>query len=86
MKTCIINCNSQYDQSPPANIYALPRFRVSLVRENRAAAPSMPISTSVTAAALLVYAPPKTETVRRRAFWQLTAAVERGLPNLSAFS
>lgn len=53
MKTCTINSNSQPNQSPSANIYSLPRFRVSLVRENRAAAPSLPISTSVTAAALL---------------------------------
>ena len=53
MKTCTLNGNSQPNQSLPANIYALPRFRVSLVRENRAAAPSLPISTSVTAAALL---------------------------------
>ena len=53
MKTCTINGNSQYDQSSSQNIYALPRFRVTLVRENRAAAPSLPISTSVTAAALL---------------------------------
>jgi DNA repair protein RadC len=53
MNTCTINGNSQYDQSSSQNIYVLPRFRVSLVRENRAAAPSLPITTSVTAAALL---------------------------------
>jgi DNA repair protein RadC len=53
MKTCTVNGNSQHNQSPRENIYALPRFRVSLVRENCAAAPSLPIATSVTAAALL---------------------------------
>lgn len=53
MKTCTSNDNNQHDQSTSQNIYSLPRFRVSLVRENRAAAPSLPISTSVTAAALL---------------------------------
>ncbi len=53
MKTCTINGNSQYDQSSPANIYSMPRFRVSLVHENRAAAPSLPITTCVTTAALL---------------------------------
>ena len=53
MKTCTINGHNQPNQSLPGNIYSLPRFRVSLVRENRAAAPSMPITTSVTAAALL---------------------------------
>ena len=53
MKTCTINGHNQPNPSLPGNIYSLPRFRVSLVRENRAAAPSMPITTSVTAAALL---------------------------------
>lgn len=53
MKTCTVNGNTQHNPSSPAIIYSLPRFRVSLVRENRAAAPSLPISTSVTAAALL---------------------------------
>lgn len=53
MKTCTINGNNQSNQSPNANIYSMPRFRVSLVRENRAAAPSLPITTSLTAAALL---------------------------------
>ena len=53
MKTCTINGNNQHDQSLPANIYSLPRFRVSLARENRAVAPSLPIATSVTAAAFL---------------------------------
>ena len=53
MKTCTINGNSQYDQSSPANIYSMPRFRVSLVHENRAAAPSLPITNCVTTAALL---------------------------------
>ncbi len=53
MKTCTANGNSQPNQSPPANIYSLPRFRVSLARKNRAAPPSLPIMTSVTATALL---------------------------------
>jgi DNA repair protein RadC len=53
MKPCTSNGNSPYDPSSSQNIYALPRFRVSLVRENRAAAPSLPITTSVTAAVLL---------------------------------
>lgn len=53
MKTCTIDGHNQPNQSLLGNIYSLPRFRVSLVRENRAAAPSMPITTSVTAAALL---------------------------------
>jgi DNA repair protein RadC len=53
MKPCTINGNNQPNPSPGQNIYSLPRFRVSLVRESHAAAPSLPISTSVTAAALL---------------------------------
>ncbi len=53
MKTCTINGHNRPYQSLPGSIYSLPRFRVSLVRETRAAAPSMPITTSVTAAALL---------------------------------
>ena len=40
-------------QPKPRNPYALPRFRVTLVRENRAVPPSSPLTTSVTAAALL---------------------------------
>ena len=53
MKTCTNKGNNLLDQSPPAYIFSLPRFRVSLVRDNRAAAPSLPITTSETAAALL---------------------------------
>jgi DNA repair protein RadC len=37
----------------PSHPYALPRFRVTLVRDNRALPPSSPLTTSVTAAALL---------------------------------
>jgi DNA repair protein RadC len=37
----------------PSHPYALPRFRVTLVRENRALPPSSPLTTSATAAALL---------------------------------
>ena len=48
MKTC-------HDSKQPANArpYPLPRFRVTLVRENRAAFPEIPVQTSVNAAALL---------------------------------
>lgn len=53
MKIYTINGDGLPDQSGPAHIYSLPRFRLSLVRDNRAAAPSLPITTSVTAAALL---------------------------------
>ena len=37
----------------PSHPSALPRFRVTLVRENRAVPPSSPLTTSTTAAALL---------------------------------
>jgi DNA repair protein RadC len=37
----------------PSHPYALPRFRVTLVRENRALPPSSRVTTSATAAALL---------------------------------
>jgi DNA repair protein RadC len=40
-------------QPKPRNEYSLPRYRVTLVRENRAVPPSSPLTTSVTAAALL---------------------------------
>lgn len=47
MKTCPEIANSN------GRLYALPRFRVTLVRENRAAYPATPIRSSVDAAALL---------------------------------
>ena len=37
----------------PSHPYAVPRFRVTLVRENRAVPPSSPLTTSVAAAAIL---------------------------------
>ena len=37
----------------PSHPYALPRFRVTLVRDNRALPPCSPLTTSVTATALL---------------------------------
>jgi len=40
-------------QPKPSHPYAVPRFRVTLVRENRAVPPSSPLTTSATAAALL---------------------------------
>ena len=40
-------------QPKPRNEYAVPRFRVTLVRENRAVPPSSPLNTSVIAATLL---------------------------------
>jgi DNA repair protein RadC len=40
-------------QPKPRNEYAVPRYRVMLVRENRAAPPSSPLTTSVSAAAIL---------------------------------
>ena len=40
-------------QPKPGNPYAIPRYRVTLVRENRAMPPSAPILTSVGAADLL---------------------------------
>jgi len=40
-------------QPKPSHPYAVPRFRVTLVRDNRAVPPSSPLTTSVTAAALL---------------------------------
>jgi len=40
-------------QPKPGNPYALPRFRVTLVRDNRAVPPSSPLTTSATAAAIL---------------------------------
>ena len=36
----------------PTHPYALPRFRVTLVRDNRAVPPSSPLTTSVAAAAI----------------------------------
>lgn len=47
MKTCTENANGQ------GRLYALPRFRVTLVRENRASYPATPIRSSADAAALL---------------------------------
>ena len=46
----LLNC---IRQPKPGNPYALPRFRVTLVRDNRVVPPSSPLTTSVTAAALL---------------------------------
>ena len=40
-------------QPKPKNEYAVPRYRVTLVRENRAVPPSSPLTTSVAAAAIL---------------------------------
>ena len=40
-------------QPKPCNAYAVPRYRVMLVRENRAVPPFSPLTTSATAAALL---------------------------------
>ena len=40
-------------QPQPRNEYAVPRYRVTLVRENRAVPPSSPLNTSVIAATLL---------------------------------
>ena len=40
-------------QPKPSNPYAVPRFRVTLVREGRATAPTSPFLTSVAAAAVL---------------------------------
>ena len=40
-------------QPKPRHEYAVPRFRVTLVRENRAVSPSSPLTTSVIAATLL---------------------------------
>ena len=40
-------------QPKPRNEYAVPRYRVTLVRDNRAVPPSSPLTTSVTAAAVL---------------------------------
>jgi hypothetical protein len=37
----------------PRNEYAVPRYRVTLVRDNRAVPPSSPLTTSVAAAAVL---------------------------------
>ena len=37
----------------PSHPYAVPRFRVTLVRDNRVVPPSSPLTTSVTATALL---------------------------------
>ncbi len=37
----------------PRNEYGVPRYRVTLVRENRAVPPSSPLTTSATAAAIL---------------------------------
>ena len=46
----MLNINRQLKPSHP---YAVPRFRVTLVRDNRAVPPSSPLTTSTTAAALL---------------------------------
>ena len=40
-------------QPKPSNEYAVPRYRVTLVCENRAVPPSSPLTTSVAAAAVL---------------------------------
>jgi DNA repair protein RadC len=40
-------------QPKPRNEYAVPRFRVTLVRDNRAVPPSLPLTTSVGAAHVL---------------------------------
>jgi DNA repair protein RadC len=40
-------------QPKPRHEYAVPRYRVTLVREGRAVAPSSPLTTSVAAAAIL---------------------------------
>ena len=40
-------------QPQPRNEYAMPRYRVTLVRDNRAVPPSSPLNSSVTAAAIL---------------------------------
>ena len=40
-------------QPKPSNLYAVPRYRVTLVREGRATAPSLPLLTSVGAANML---------------------------------
>ena len=40
-------------QPKPSHEYAVPRYRVTLVRENRAVPPSSPLNTSVAAAAIL---------------------------------
>ena len=40
-------------QPKPRNEYAVPRYRVTLVRDNRAMPPSSPLTTSVAAAAIL---------------------------------
>jgi DNA repair protein RadC len=40
-------------QPKPGNPYAVPRYRVTLVRDNRAVPPSSPLTTSVTATAML---------------------------------
>ena len=39
-------------QPKPSNEYAVPRYRVTLVRENRAMPPPSPLTTSVAAAAI----------------------------------
>ena len=40
-------------QPKPSNPYAIPRYRVTLVREDRATSPASPLTTSVAAAAIL---------------------------------
>ena len=40
-------------QSKPRHEYAVPRYRVTLVRDNRVVPPSSPLNNSITAAALL---------------------------------
>jgi DNA repair protein RadC len=40
-------------QPKPKNEYTVPRYRVTLVRDNRAVPPSSPLTTSVSAAAIL---------------------------------
>ena len=40
-------------QSKLAKVYAVPRFRVTLIRDNRAVPPSLPMRDSLSAAAIL---------------------------------
>src|ERR1700704_5490217 len=40
-------------QPKPSNEYTVPRYRVTLIRENRTVPPSLPLNTSFTAAAIL---------------------------------
>ncbi len=45
--------SESYTATEAGHAYAVPRYRVLLVRDNRAVPPSSPLTTSVTAAALL---------------------------------